>query len=166
MSTAPSIPQLPTSKLRPPLTGTGRSSDSHGLQAEMPTLPWMGHSPAPRPRPCCSVTENLLSYMTHFSVPEEGHAGQAPCTEAWFINHLYQAHICSAMVRDGIQQLTSNPKGGLWLQEPAQQQKCTEPSGKNLATTPSSGYVVTRLKTSENKIRNTAKIGADLCFGQ
>lgn len=120
----------------------------------------------PRLRSCCWVTENLLSYMTLFSVPEEGHAGQAPRTEAWFINHLYQAHICSAMVRDGIQQLTSNPREARGYRIRHSSRKCTEPSAKNLATTRSSGYLVTRLKTSENQIRNTAKIGADLCFGQ
>lgn len=56
-------------------------------------------------------------------VPQEKHAGQPPHTEASFINHLYQAHICSAMVRDGAQQLTSNPKGGTGLQGPAQREE-------------------------------------------
>lgn len=41
-------------------------------------------------------------------------------TEASFINHLYQAHVCSAMVHDGTQELTWNLKGGTWLQDPAQ----------------------------------------------
>lgn len=63
-------------------------------------------------------------------VPQEKHAGQLLRTEASFINHLYQAHICSATVRDGIQQLTSNPKGGTWLQIRHSGRKSTERSGK------------------------------------
>lgn len=64
-----------------------------------------------------------------------GPTRKACWTTAFVLKHhllfiCYQAHICSATVHDGIQELTSNPMGGTWLQTQHSSRKSTEHSGK------------------------------------
>lgn len=147
-----------------------RAPKAVGAKHKMPALPWLGHSllSPPRRTPWHRVTEKLLSYVAfHRRSHKKIMLDNCFVLEASFINHLYQAHICSATVRDGIQRLTSNPTGGTWLRDPAQREEAYGTLWKdNPGATQCSGYVVRRLETSGNKIRNTSKIGADLCFGQ
>lgn len=66
------MPQFLSSKLRPPLTGTGRSSDSHRGQAQVPTLPWLGHSPVP-PDPQVLSERNTDTSVSHKKGTQDRH---------------------------------------------------------------------------------------------
>lgn len=124
------------------LTGQRSPRPSHGhfqprccVGSWMPSTrcqaPSLSPSPPLRKMPWSRATETSAQLRgASPAVPQEKHAGQPLHTEASFIDRLYQAHICSATVRDGIQGLTSNPKGGTWLRGPAQREKCTERSGE------------------------------------